>query len=165
MGKSDKSNLILKHILREFILFIFGGVIYLGIEIAWRGYTHWSMGIVGGLCFVVVGLLNETYDFQECMEIQALKSAGIVTLIEFVSGWILNIKLGWGVWDYSNLPLNVWGQVCPFFMIMWFFLSIPAIYIDDVMRYLWWQEPQPKYIWCIMKLFQKKENCLKNKGE
>ena len=48
----------------EAILFIIGGFIYAGIEIGMRGFTHWSMFIVGGLCFIIIGLLNEWYTWD-----------------------------------------------------------------------------------------------------
>lgn len=142
----------IRHILREIILSLIGGTLYMGIEILWRGRTHWSMGIVGGACFMLIGLLNEIYTYDEYMEIQALKSAVIVTIVEFVSGCIINLKLGWAVWDYSMLPLNILGQVCLLFTILWFFLTIPAIYLDDWIRYEWWGEPYPKYKWAILKI-------------
>ena len=47
------------NIIKSIILFIIFGFIYCGIEIAWRGYTHPSMFIVGGLCCLLVGLTNE----------------------------------------------------------------------------------------------------------
>ena len=36
-------------------LFTVGGLLYGLIEIAWRGHTHISMFVVGGLCFVLIG--------------------------------------------------------------------------------------------------------------
>lgn len=148
-------NKILKNVVKEMILLITGGFSYMLIEILWRGRTHWSMGIVGGLCFVIIGLLNESYTYAESMERQAVKSAIIITVIEFVAGCIINLKLGWDVWDYSNLPFNLLGQVCILFMILWIFLAIPAIYLDDWFRYIWWGEPRPKYIWATPKIVKK----------
>lgn len=146
---------VTKHVLRELFLLIVGGIVYMGIEMLWRGRTHWSMGIVGGICFVLIGLLNETYTYEESMELQALKSSAIVTVIEFISGCIINLKLGWNVWDYSNMPLNLFGQVCLLFMVLWFFLAFVAIYLDDCIRYLCWKEPYPKYIWATPKLLKR----------
>ena len=53
---------------------------------------------------------------------------------------IVNIILGWNVWDYSNLPGNLLGQICPQFTVLWFFLSAVAVYLDDWIRYLLWGE-------------------------
>ena len=43
----------------ELLLFLIGGLVYAWIEILWRGYTHWSMFVLGGICFIIMGLLNE----------------------------------------------------------------------------------------------------------
>ena len=45
---------------------------------------------------------------------------------------IVNIILQWNVWDYSNVPFNVMGQICLPFSIIWFFLSLPAIVPADI---------------------------------
>ena len=69
----------------------------------------------------------------------------IITLLELIVGTIVNIILGWNVWDYSNLPGDLWGQICPQFTVLWFFLSAVAVYLDDWIRYLLWGEKRPKY--------------------
>jgi len=51
-------------LLKYFILFIIGGSIYIGLEILWRGYSHWTMGILGGICFIALGLINEILSWE-----------------------------------------------------------------------------------------------------
>ncbi|WP_442914636.1 putative ABC transporter permease [Lacrimispora sp.] len=41
----------------------------------------------------------------------------IVTILEFITGYIVNIQFGWGVWDYSHIPGSIMGQICPFFVL------------------------------------------------
>ncbi len=142
---------LLLHFYRLFVLFLIGGVAYMGIEILWRGRTHWTMGIVGGLCFVLIGLINEVFTFEMYMLVQAIIGAAIVTIIEYISGMIINVHFNLGVWDYSNLPFNIHGQVCLLFSILWVFLSILAIYIDDVLRNKLFKEPMHRYKWLIFK--------------
>lgn len=62
---------------------------------------------------------------------QMLLGSVIITLLEFVCGCIVNLLLHWNVWDYSNLPFNILGQICLPFSILWFFISFVAIVIDD----------------------------------
>lgn len=112
---------------------VVGGLIYMGIEILWRGHTHWSMGVIGGLCFVLIGLLDEWQDHPP-MLLQMIQGMCIVTAIELVSGVVLNIILGLGIWDYSNMPGNILGQVCPQFMAAWFFLSAAAVKIENLLH-------------------------------
>lgn len=136
---------ILYHILKLLVLFIAGGIIYCNIEILWRGYTHWTMFIVGGLCFISIGCINEFINEDMLVQYQALVGSIIITTIEYISGYIINIVLGWDVWDYSNLPLNIHGQVCLLFSIAWLFLGFIGILLDDYLRYLLFNEPMPKY--------------------
>ena len=60
---------------------------------------------------------------------KCLIGAAVITSLEFTVGMIVNVGLGWNVWDYSEKPLNLFGQICPLFSIGWFFLSLPAYYI------------------------------------
>lgn len=112
---------------------VVGGLIYMGIEILWRGHTHWSMGVIGGLCFVLIGLLDEWQDHPPLL-LQMIQGACIVTVIELFSGLVLNVWLGLDVWDYSNMPGNVMGQICPQFSCAWFFLSFVAVKVENLMH-------------------------------
>ena len=121
----------------EIILGIIGGRLYTWIELLWRGWTHWTMFLLGGGCFVVLGLLNEyKIPWRWCLLRQAVVGACIVTGFEFLTGCIVNLWLGWGVWDYSNLPFNICGQVCLYYFMLWIPLSAAGIILDDWLRYL-----------------------------
>lgn len=124
-----------------------GGLMYLMVELLWRGHTHWSMYLVGGLCFICIGLLNEIFPWNMPLLMQLTLAAIEVTVIELVAGLIINIGLGWNVWDYSNMPFNILGQVCLPYMILWFFLAFPAILLDDYLKHKRYNYPVPKYIW------------------
>ena len=129
----------------ETILFLVGGFIYAGIEIGMRGFTHWSMFIVGGLCFVIIGLLNECYTWDIPLLLQMLYGAFVITALELISGYILNIKLGWNIWDYSDRPFNFYGQICLLNSCLWFLLSGIGILLDDVIRNIWFDGEEPRY--------------------
>ena len=92
------------------------------------------MFFVGGLCGLLIGLINEITPKMPVL-LQMLLGSVIVTFIEFVTGYILNIKLGLHIWDYSNLRFNILGQVSLLFSILWFFLSFVVIKIDDILRH------------------------------
>ena len=125
--------------IKDIILFVIFGLLYCGLEILWRGYTHPSMFVVGGICYLLVGLINEITP-EMPMWLQCLLSAIIITIIEFLSGCILNLWLGLGVWNYINMPLNLLGQVCLPFSVAWFFLSYIAIKLDDWLRRILFHE-------------------------
>ena len=109
---------------------VLGGLLYVLIELLWRGHSHWTMAVLGGVCFVACGLLNEIWPRMP-MLLQMALGALIVTAAELVTGLIVNIWLGWQVWDYSGLPLNVMGQICLPFTAAWFALSGVAIVVED----------------------------------
>lgn len=120
----------------EFVLFVIGGVLYVCTELIWRGYSHWTMFILGGICFVIMGLLNEyRFKWQDSLIRQSVVSAVIITVFEFVTGCIVNIWLNWNVWDYSTLPFNLLGQICLYYFLLWIPLSALGIILDDWIRY------------------------------
>lgn len=121
----------------EAVLFFIGGRVYTWIEILWRGFTHWSMFLLGGGCFVIMGLLNEhKFKWKQSLLLQSLISAIAITILEFFTGCIVNLWLGWNVWDYSGLPFNLWGQICLQYFLLWIPLSMIGIILDDWIRYI-----------------------------
>lgn len=101
----------LKHILKIMILFCFGGLTYVLIELIFRGFSHWTMMILGGLSFVLVGLFNEIKP-DTPIEIQMIEGGLLITILEFLTGLLVNIKLNMNIWDYSDIKFNLMGQIC-----------------------------------------------------
>ena len=122
--------------LKYTLLFLIGGFAYGTVEIMFRGFSHVSMLIAGGLCFVFIGWINEDQHRNESMSLisQMLISAIVITMVEFAVGLIVNVWLGLDVWDYSNMPYNFMGQICLLYMVIWFFLSLVAIFFDEYLR-------------------------------
>lgn len=135
----------IKIIFKYLFLFFVGGLAYVAIELICRGRSHWTMAIVGGVCFILCGLLNEIFTWKSTIWYQMLICSLIITGVEFVSGLILNVYLGLGIWDYSNMPFNLLGQICLPFTVLWFFLSAVAIILDDYLRYWFFGEERPRY--------------------
>lgn len=133
-----------KHILKYLFLFLVGGICYFGIEILARGFSHWTMIVVGGICFVLIGLLNEKTPKMPLLK-QMFYSAILITIIEFLSGCILNLWLQLDIWDYSDNAFNLLGQICLSHTVYWFFLSVVGILLDDYLRYKIFQEEKPTY--------------------
>ena len=127
------------------VLALIGGVTYAALEMICRGYTHWTMVILGGVCFVTVGLLNEVIPWEMPLAVQMLCGSLIITALEFCCGCIVNVWLGWDVWDYSAEWGNLLGQICPKFSVIWYFVSLIAILLDDYLRYWIFDEKKPHY--------------------
>ena len=121
----------MKKLLYHIPVFMIGGLLYMLVEILWRGHTHWTMFLLGGGCFVLIGLLDEWLIYKPPLIVQMLMGAVIITALELVVGLIVNVWLGWNVWDYSTVPGNVLGQICPQFTVAWFFLSGVAIWTEN----------------------------------
>ena len=105
------------------------------------------MFLVGGICFVLIGGLNNWFPWNWSILRQMGISAGNVTVVEFVSVILLNLVLKWDVWDYSNMPFNIIGQICLPFTVAWYILSLLAIVLDDHLRYWIFGEEKPRYKW------------------
>ncbi len=135
----------MRQYLKELFLAAAGGLLYIILELVWRGHSHWTMFALGGLCFALIGLINELIPW--CMPLwkQALIGAAIITGLEFLTGCIVNLGLGWHVWDYSGMPLNLLGQICILYILLWIPVSLIAIILDDWLRYWMFDEDRPRY--------------------
>ncbi len=114
----------------------------MAIEVLWRGYTHWSMGVLGGVCFVIIGSMHT---LKLPLLSQAIAGSLIITILELISGLILNVWLQWGIWDYSHLPFNLFGQICLLYAFFWLPLSLAAIPLYHELRHLLFRLERPKY--------------------
>ena len=113
--------------------FLFGGIGYGLIELIWRGRTHWSMVLTGGICMLAICAVNECFAGKHLL-LRACICAAAITLAEFCVGLAVNLALGLGVWDYSGMFGNVLGQICPLYSFLWFLLSIPICWIECRMK-------------------------------
>lgn len=126
-------------------LFLLGGFLYCTIEILFRGFSHISMFVDGGLCFCLIGSLNDLFRRELSLLTQMVLSVMIITTVELVTGLIVNVWLRLGVWDYSLLQFNFMGQISLLFCVLWFFLSFPAIVLYDYIRYWFMGGEKPHY--------------------
>ena len=112
-------------VLKNFLkLFLLGGRCYCAIEVLCRGYTHWTMGVAGGLCFSILYKVYIKLKYVSLIK-KCIIGSLIITTVEFISGCIINLWLKIGVWDYSNVPMNLMGQICLLYSILWGFLCVP----------------------------------------
>lgn len=138
---------MLNNFVKSILLFFVGGLLYYLIEVVWRGYSHWTMYCLGGLCFVCIGLINEILPWEMPLWKQGIIGALLITVLEYAVGCIVNIGFGWNVWDYSDVPFNIQGQICLPFTLLWFVVSLAAIIMDDYIRYWAFGEEKPEYQW------------------
>ncbi len=135
----------MRQYLKLLSLFAVGGPLYNLLELTWRSWTHWTMFFLGGACFVCLGLINEVLPWEMPIWQQTTIGACIITGLEFLTGCIVNLWLGWGVWDYSGMPGNILGQICPQYAVYWLLVALAGVILDDCLRYWWWSEERPHY--------------------
>lgn len=123
----------------------FGGSTYCALEVIWRGYSHWTMLVLAAVVFIIVGLLNEVWSWQTSLALQVAAGMALATALEFITGCIVNLWLGWDVWDYSDMPGNLMGQICPQYTLLWAALVLVAILLDDYIRWRFFGEEKPHY--------------------
>ncbi len=131
--ESSQGGAELESIGTRTFVFLTGCFIYSLLEIASRGFTHWTMTLTGG---VILTILFEMFIRLKAVPMwqKCILGAALITSVEFTVGVIVNIILGWGVWDYSDMPFNVLGQICLPFTVLWFFLCIPAGFVCNVIK-------------------------------
>ena len=122
------------------------GILYGGLEILWRGYTHWTMVALAAAISIPLDIANDTViPWRTPLWVQAVIGGSVITAAEFAVGCVVNLWLGWGVWDYSDLPLNLLGQICPRFWALWVALAGPVIVMFDFVAFWSGRGPRPRY--------------------
>lgn len=92
-----------------------------------------------------MGIWNEIWSWEVPLWKQMILGGFTTTLLEFITGCIVNLWLGWNVWNYSSLPLNILGQISLPFILIWCGLSLVGIILDDYIRYFIFREERPRY--------------------
>ena len=110
---------------KQSVLFYIGGMGYMVIEFLWRGHSHGTMFLAGGLCFLLLGRLHRVKPWL----LRGVLGAGMITAVELLIGLLFNRD--YRVWDYRRLPLHFHGQICLPFFILWVPVSLFAMALYD----------------------------------
>lgn len=136
-------------------LTIFGlmGIMYVCIEVffsaitgmQWRlvGQSSIWMFLVGGYLGLAVGFYSNIKKRYIKYPFDVLVGASLITFIEFVSGCILNLWLGFNIWDYSKSAFNLLGQIDYIHSICWILITPLIFWLDDVIRHYMFNEARP----------------------
>lgn len=111
---------------KQAVLFYLGGCTYMALELCWRGWTHGSMFLAGGSCFLLVGHLSRV-EPRLPLPARMAVGAGIITMVELLTGLLVNRS--YAVWDYRDRPGNFLGQICPEFFLLWMPVALGAMVI------------------------------------
>ena len=134
-----------KKLSQYLFLWSVGGTIYYSIEVLFRGYSHWSMYCLGGICFVFFYLQGKLTEWKELIEVQILRSTIFVVACEFITGIIVNKWMKWKVWDYSNQPYQLFGQIClPFAGLFSVLCALGIVFSANLMHWTY-GEKKPNF--------------------
>ena len=123
----------MKKLKKGAVIFSIGGAGYGIIEVLWRGYTHWSMLVAGGMCFVIFSRIAKHFK-RRSLIFKSVLCAISVTAVEGVFGFIFNVLLKENIWDYSHLPLNFKGQICLLYSFLWGLLGLVFVPLADFLN-------------------------------
>lgn len=123
----------MKKIREFFCVYSLGAIVYCLIEVLFRGFTHWTMGLTGGVALLGIYGVNEKYKDMPLYK-RCFMGCGIITVLELLVGLLVNKVFRLHVWDYSARPLNLFGQICPLFSFLWFLLCFPACFLCKLLK-------------------------------
>ena len=126
-------------------LWAIGGCLYYSFELIFRGFSHWTMFVLGGSCFLFIYIQGKIVKWKDSVFIQVIRCIIFVTSMEFITGIIVNKWLDLNVWDYSRLPFQLFGQICLPFMIIFSGLCVLGILISSQLAHWFYKEEKPHY--------------------
>ena len=88
----------MKNIEKYATIFVIGGLGYGLLEIIFRGFTHWTMALTGGLAYLLIYITNIKMKTRN-LALRCLSGCLIITALEFIVGCIVNRKLHMNVWS------------------------------------------------------------------
>lgn len=121
-------------------LFAIGGGVYGLVEVIWRGHTHWTMVLLGGTLFLLLGALDSRLLPRRSLLTRAVLGGVLITAAEFAAGCLLNRVLDLAVWDYSQMPFHLMGQVCLPYSIAWIAVAPCAQALYHACRRVAWND-------------------------
>ena len=135
----------MKKLSEYLFLWAVGGCIYYGAEHLFRGFSHWTMFVLGGICLVFFAVQGRLVHWEDPLWRQVLRCLLFVISMEFITGIILNKWLRLEIWDYSRLPFQLFGQIClPFAIIFSGFCAV-GILLSGYLLYWLYGEEKPHY--------------------
>lgn len=141
----------IRPLFRSVVLWMYGGTLYFLAEVLYKSAIghqaeiSWTMLVLAAIVSIPLDQCNEHLPWDMPLWLQAVIGGLGITAAELAAGLLLNIRLGLHIWDYSGLPGNLWGQICPQFTALWIITALAGIVIFDWLRYLLYDEPRPMY--------------------
>lgn len=126
---------LVRNLFKYLLLYVLGGCMYYYIEVLIRGWSHWSMFLLGGLCYLFISIQNKIPWWDQKWYKQLIRCVVFILCGEFVTGCMVNLWLGWRVWDYTGRPFQLMGQICLPMAFIFGILALGGIWLDKKIRY------------------------------
>lgn len=134
-----------KNFLEYLFLCLLGGSLYYSLELGFRGFSHWSMFLLGGICMAFFAWQGRREHWSRPLWIQVIRCTLFVTACEFLTGLIVNKWLNLAVWDYSDQPYQLLGQICLPFAVLFSGLCAVGILVDGYLLHWIFKEEKPQF--------------------
>ena len=132
-----------KSFIKYFLLFTFSGYIYVCIELIFRGHSDITMMFAGSICAIPMIVLNNYFTYDIDFLLQLFLCVIFCTIVEFIFGIIFNQN--YTIWDYRNMPFNLYGQICLPFSFLWMGIAACIIPLMDwIDCYIFGYKPETK---------------------
>ena len=100
-----------------------------------RGFLHGPLCPIYGLCIssmvIVLDNINVTLPFL------LVVATIVISIIEYLTGYILEKLFKTKYWDYTDDPFNIHGRICLHFSIMWGITSVGVVkIIHPLIKYI-----------------------------
>lgn len=135
----------MKKVSEYLFLWALGGTVYYSLEMVFRGFSHWTMFVLGGICLVFFTVQGQMLHWEDPMWRQILRCTVFVVSAEFITGIIVNKWFQLAIWDYSTMPLQLFGQICLPFAILFSGLCAVGIWLGGNLLYWLYGEEKPDY--------------------
>lgn len=134
-----------KRLSEYLFIWTLGGSLYYTFELVFRGFSHWSMFILGGICMVFFTVQGQMLHWQDPLWRQILRGTIFITAMEFITGIIVNKWLHLQVWDYTDQPFQLFGQICLPFALIFSGLCALGILLSGYLLYWLYGEEKPNF--------------------
>lgn len=141
-----KIQKLLQKMLQLTSIGIVSGFIYCGLEILWRGWTHWTMFILAFIVGIIISQYNNMFTYDMDLVWQVLFGGLTSIMLEYLFG--ITFNQDFTIWDYRGL----WGtfaqnQLNILFCCAWFVIVCISIFILDWFEYkVLHDENKPYYV-------------------
>ena len=135
----------MKRLSEYLFIWALGGTLYYTFEMFFRGFSHWTMFVLGGICAVFCVWQGLVLKWREPLWIQIIRCTIFVIAGEFITGIVVNKWLRWQVWDYTDQPFQLFGQICAPFAIIFSGLCALGIIGGGYFVHLIYGEEKPDF--------------------